>query len=1294
MLRKIGIIMLVGVLSLFCFSTPPLWAQNIITNGDFSVGIQGWTVVPTDPAPWPLVDGAVNLHPPSGSYLGTVIYQNLNVTGVGGKKYDFSMKLLKTGIPDDSWRTIAVYLTYLDGVTPVRYKLANPLNSEIATPLSVEAIPTFSGTVGASVTLPTTATAITKIEIAKENFGDFTVDDIVLAEGAAACTFTVAKFGSPNPSVYLGAAGGTATLNVTASNSACTWSASVASGSDWLSIASGASGTGSGQMQISAAANPSTNGIPRDASVSFGAGQGFNVWQMATALPRTSVALGSLQSRRAGNHTATLLQNGKVLIVGGHTNVNITDVLATAELYDPASRTFTLTGSMNVPRWGHTATLLPDGKVLIAGGYNYTSGSHTNLDSAELYDPATGQFTLLASKMSSPRRQHTATPFTDPTTKAPKILIAGGINSGGAAQSDTWSVTNKADLYDVATSTFAPTGNLVAGRGTHRATTIPGASMTVNSPLGGTITVTGTNILVVGGSNFDSYLASAEIYDTVAGTFSATGSMTTGRAHGIGNFGPVFGGGLTTGQTCLASTEIYNTVTKTFSSYATLSQARRGHEVTPLSPGRILVSGGDCAGNATMEILDLATDAFTPSSQSMTAARVFHTATYLPNAAALAELDILLVGGDPGGTAELYTTSTAAGTNATLNVQLAGTGSGLASAIGLICGDAGCSGSYPIGTSVTLTASSASGSIFAGWSGGGCSGTGNCTVTMDAAKTVTATFDGTAPAQGSSTLPKTGQTTCYDATGTAIACAGTGQDGAVQAGIAWPSSRFANNGNGTVTDHLTGLVWLKDAGCTGFGPFVPWTDALTKANNLATGQCGLTDGSQAGDWRLPNINELRSLLMTAGQSDMTVWLTGQGFSNAGSSYWSSTPANSDGSAAWAIDLSSLYIYGVGATPGTRVWPVRDGQDGGVIILPKTGQTTSAATGDDGALQKGAAWPSPRFTDNNDGTVTDHLTSLVWLKKGTCAVQTKTWSDALTYAVGMAEGQCDLADGSKAGDWRLPNVNELQSVIDWSKSGPALPAGHPFTEVAWNRYWTSTSIENLPGSAWQVNLNNGGAFPANKSYELSNAYAWPVRTGQETAVNRTLTVAKAGTGAGTVTSAPAGIDCGANCSAAFAAGAQVTLTATPATGSTFAGWSGGGCSGTGICTVTLGSDAAITATFLLALPTVANAGPGKVVFDKALLDASASQGNIVSYQWTLTHHTNAAYNRTATGQKPNIADLQPGFYDVLLTVTDAASQTQTAATLLAVAGPWDINADGKQGLAEIIYLLQLLTGMKP
>ncbi len=106
-------------------------------------------------------------------------------------------------------------------------------------------------------------------------------------------------------------------------------------------------------------------------------------------------------------------------------------------------------------------------------------------------------------------------------------------------------------------------------------------------------------------------------------------------------------------------------------------------------------------------------------------------------------------------------------------------------------------------------------------------------------------------------------------------------------------------------------------------------------------------------------------------------------------------------------------------------------------VEKTGQTTSYATRDDGDMEKGVVWPDPRFTDNEDGTVTDNLTGLIWLQNAN-RFGKKTWSDALNDCNSLADDGTNLTDGSVAGYWRLPNVRELQSLIYYGFYTPALP----------------------------------------------------------------------------------------------------------------------------------------------------------------------------------------------------------------------------------------------------------------
>ena len=166
--------------------------------------------------------------------------------------------------------------------------------------------------------------------------------------------------------------------------------------------------------------------------------------------------------------------------------------------------------------------------------------------------------------------------------------------------------------------------------------------------------------------------------------------------------------------------------------------------------------------------------------------------------------------------------------------------------------------------------------------------------------------------------------------------------------------------------------------------------------------------------------------------------------------------------------------------------------------PETGQTTQYAAGDDGNLQKGVSWPSPRFTDNANGTVTDNLTGLIWLKDAEC-YGTRSWANALSDANALANGTCSLSDGSSAGDWRLPNVREMQSLAHYGCAYPALPdtagtscGSGPFTDVQLDYYWSSTTLAGDTGYAWGVDWDDG---IVNWAVKTNAHYVWPVRGGQ-------------------------------------------------------------------------------------------------------------------------------------------------------------------------------------------------------
>jgi hypothetical protein len=384
-------------------------------------------------------------------------------------------------------------------------------------------------------------------------------------------------------------------------------------------------------------------------------------------------------------------------------------------------------------------------------------------------------------------------------------------------------------------------------------------------------------------------------------------------------------------------------------------------------------------------------------------------------------------------------------------------------------------------------------------------------------------------------------------------------------------------------------VWTRDGNLPG-APMT-WEQALAwvKGRNL----CGWED------WRLPNVNELESLIHS-GEFTTSTWLENLplGFTNIQNDYCSSTTSLYNPERVWSVGMGAGNLYSLPKDRSVcNVWPVRY-VTSPPAALWKTGQTlcyntagsatSCEGTGQDGDLQKGVAWPAPRFTDHGNGTVTDELTGLIWAKDANapgpsqCYPGTyKSWYGTYTYI------QC-LNQRSYLGfnDWRLPNRKELRSLIDYSQQDPALPPGHPFTNVQVDYdYRSSTGVAYLTGNAysWVVSIADGGITTGWNGHAF---YVWPVRGGTEF---HRLTILKEGSGGGTVTSAPGGINCGIFCTHEFAEDVQITLTAVPDSGATFTGWSGGGCSGTGDCVVTMTENTTVTASFAIEMETQGTIG---------------------------------------------------------------------------------------------------------
>src|ERR1041385_3788478 len=277
-------------------------------------------------------------------------------------------------------------------------------------------------------------------------------------------------------------------------------------------------------------------------------------------------------------HAAALLPDGRVLVAGGH---NGGSVETSAAIYNPTTGIWSLTGSMNTARYFHTRTSLANGRVLVTGGSDGSSPAA----SAEIYDPATSMWSLTDS-MSTGRNQHTATLLADG-----RVLVTGGDNGSSKDAS--------AEIYDPATGTWSLTDSMSAARYVHTATLLSDGQ-----------------VLVTGGDNFSSFLFldSAEIYDPATGAWSVASSMSTARyAHratllpdgGVlvigGNSDRSFGAG-----TYPAGAEIYDPATNTWASAGSMSTGRNAATATLLPDARVLVAGGSNSAGflASAEIFD------------------------------------------------------------------------------------------------------------------------------------------------------------------------------------------------------------------------------------------------------------------------------------------------------------------------------------------------------------------------------------------------------------------------------------------------------------------------------------------------------------------------------------------------------------------------------------------------------------------------------------------------------------------------------------------------------------------
>ena len=304
-------------------------------------------------------------------------------------------------------------------------------------------------------------------------------------------------------------------------------------------------------------------------------------------------------------------------------------------------------------------------------------------------------------------------------------------------------------------------------------------------------------------------------------------------------------------------------------------------------------------------------------------------------------------------------------------------------------------------------------------------------------------------------LPKTGQT----------AVKLSGDDGSLGIGVAIPSPRFSTPVNNKITDYLTGLMWTQAANLDGQ---VPWATALAYIQSQNT-----AGYLSCNDWRLPNREELRSMLDYSSSNPSSSLQSSQFTNVQVDIYWTST-RDSGKTQAWVLDFTdgtlSLDIIG----NSHYLWLVRSTTNDSAIKLPYSGAPSSSTSGEDGSSSnsKGAAWPSQRFVARGDGTVTDLLTGLRW--QAAPSATTMDWASAISAAAALPH------NGTSS--WRLPNENELASILTAAPTTTvaAWLNSNGFSGAQSAYYWTSTAYAQAtspsPNSRWCAGMQYGDLSP--------------------------------------------------------------------------------------------------------------------------------------------------------------------------------------------------------------------------
>jgi len=323
------------------------------------------------------------------------------------------------------------------------------------------------------------------------------------------------------------------------------------------------------------------------------------------------------------------------------------------------------------------------------------------------------------------------------------------------------------------------------------------------------------------------------------------------------------------------------------------------------------------------------------------------------------------------------------------------------------------------------------------------------------------------------------------------------EDGAIQKGAEWPAIRFVLNDNNTpdvnddtIKDNLSGLIWFRNANPS---IAVTWLNIYNFMTSFNYNQMG-----GFSDWQIPNVIELKSLL-NYGKKNSYAWLIDNGFNSVRHYYRTATTfaVNTGYSYIGNFNAGDVYAGNKTSTGGTGdfsffIWPARTSES----LLPKSGAGVisgySLDIKEDGSTQRGLSWPIPRFYVT-DETITDNMTGLIWLRNANIA-GTKNWKGSLDFIAALNSANSGSGTAGHH-DWRLPNVNEALTLINYGNSQPAVwLKNQGFTNVQ-TTYWTSTTVayNDWTTNAWLMFTEYGEVWSTHNKANYHSV--WPVCGGE-------------------------------------------------------------------------------------------------------------------------------------------------------------------------------------------------------